>query len=664
MTLEQRRKYIELFVNNGFKCFPIKSGQKIADYRYKAEETKDDQIISDQENYGYIPIRNKGTAILDFDDKERFREFVQESIKQGYYATESPHGWHIPVINFSGDISKIELFDDTSDKKVLEIQSPKQYCVGPGCETQDGIYKPIDGKLFDAKNKDFNDFVDFLCKKLNLVSKKKSRSYNFKLREKFKNNEIPSDGQSNDYFFQAALQCNTDGLNIDEAKRKIEAIHTEWTKSKFYSGRTWSNIEKKIDEVYENNYKIEQGRPKEDSKDKLVNIAKKILTEFTLFSDPQTRQLFVTDNGFPEDVTVTMEKMITNEYETTRSETKEIIHFLIGKAEDMPSVNYDYIMFKDRMFDVIHNIDVEKDPNIICAIGFKDYNYISNPSCPKFIKLIDDHVEESSLSNLFACLSTVATPYRQTRMAMLYGPAGTGKTTLAESIIFSLGQAGYAMKISDFIADRAHESKLRGKTCMYFQDAPKTLKDIEKLKVTTGENLLSIRDLYKSAEGVRNMLTVLITSNHLISIDKDEEGPMFDRLTLVKFHSKIRDTPKEIDQYALEIAREEGENIISFCLNLRREGYKFDNSETVKRQWKDIANPEEKAIKENFYFAQTSDGMNIFEIIAKLKGKYPDQEYDIKELEKALVNCGYTKSRSLFLGISFIEAKNGQEVIS
>ena len=75
MTLEisNQDHYIELLRKNGFNCFPIPSGQKEADYCYKASRTPHNQVIKQDENYGYIPIMGRGTAIIDIDNKERYR---------------------------------------------------------------------------------------------------------------------------------------------------------------------------------------------------------------------------------------------------------------------------------------------------------------------------------------------------------------------------------------------------------------------------------------------------------------------------------------------------------------------------------------------------------------------------------------------------------------
>ena len=100
-------------------------------------------------------------------------------------------------------------------------------------------------------------------------SRKKNNSSSYKhLRDRFIAGQPPTNGQSNDYFFQAAIQCNTDGLAEAEAGEKIRVVYDKWRITDSFSDRPWSNIETKIQDVYENNMKIEIGRkPTQKNKD-------------------------------------------------------------------------------------------------------------------------------------------------------------------------------------------------------------------------------------------------------------------------------------------------------------------------------------------------------------------------------------------------------------
>ena len=89
---ETKQNFIELLRKNGFNCFPIPPNQKVADSRYKASKTAHNQSILDDENYGYIPILGMKTAIIDLDDKERYRKFAESMIEEGYMVIETGQG--------------------------------------------------------------------------------------------------------------------------------------------------------------------------------------------------------------------------------------------------------------------------------------------------------------------------------------------------------------------------------------------------------------------------------------------------------------------------------------------------------------------------------------------------------------------------------------------
>ena len=68
-------------------------------------------------------------------------------------------------------------------------------------------------------------------------------------------------GSSNDYFYQAAIQCYADNLTEGEAVKKIRNVYDKWILSDSFSQRPFSNVEAKIREVYEKNITLSEGRP-------------------------------------------------------------------------------------------------------------------------------------------------------------------------------------------------------------------------------------------------------------------------------------------------------------------------------------------------------------------------------------------------------------------
>ena len=220
MDIEKKNHYIKLFRNAKFNCFPIPSSQKVADFRYKASMTVPNQIIKGDENYGVLPTTGCGNCIVDLDNKEHYRKFAEFMIKEGFLMIESPHGWHMPVVDLGGAVSKIELFDYAiQPKKIVEIQGYDHYCVGTEStiiDTDDRELTYINrgsDKIWSGSGRDFHDFVDTICQKLKVESRKKNNNSSYQnFRDRFREGGLPTKGSSNDYFHQAAIACNTDGL--------------------------------------------------------------------------------------------------------------------------------------------------------------------------------------------------------------------------------------------------------------------------------------------------------------------------------------------------------------------------------------------------------------------------------------------------------------------
>ncbi len=408
-----REHYIELLRENGFNCFPIPENQKVADRRYNASQTQDNQPISQNENFGYIPIVGRGTAIFDLDHKEKYRSFAQHMIKQGYMVVETGNGWHIPVMGLKTVSSKIELFDyKFQDKKIIEIQGPKQYCVGPGSEIfHDKLKRQIiyqnkgTEKIWDAKDKDFNSFVDELCTQCRVESRKKSRSSHQNMRQRFKEMIPPTPGTSNDYFFQAAIQCNTDGLDEQSASDKIRTVYEIWEQSNSFSNRPWSNIETKIRDVYENDKKLSVGRTKakESGIDRTV-VAQQMITGRKIFSNVDTNEIFENCNGFLEKINNTLLREIIEKYpELEESDYNSILFKLKGMAKPMPPTNKNLIVFKNGVYDKRIRTLIKTDE--IADMGFKDYDYLlpSTQNIPtKFISVTFDNIPENEKNAMYS----------------------------------------------------------------------------------------------------------------------------------------------------------------------------------------------------------------------------------------------------------------------
>jgi hypothetical protein len=409
----ERKEFIEFFRKNGFNCFPIKPHHKVADFRYKAAKTLPNQEIKPDENYGVIPTREGKNGVIDFDDKEQYRKFNQHMIEKGYMVIESPHGWHVPFCNYSGLASKTELFDYMKQsKKIIEIQGYDHYVVGAGSvivgegdEANKLLeYKSVGSlKIWDAKGKSFEEIIDDLCRQCNVTASKKPRSTLQNYRLRFKKGIPPTKGTSNDYFFQAALVCNTEGMTQDKAIQKIQEIYDKWAVSDTFSQRPFSNIEAKILDVYDNNLTIHSGRPKDDKSFDRTRIAQGILEDRKLFSDADTGEIFENKNGFLELINRKLKKEIFEQYpELEKADYESVLFKLESGGEDMPETNKKLFVFKNGAFNVETKTLLDSDE--LADMGFKDYDYLPKLESnePKeFMKIMFGNVPQNEHPRIY-----------------------------------------------------------------------------------------------------------------------------------------------------------------------------------------------------------------------------------------------------------------------
>jgi phage/plasmid-associated DNA primase len=481
----------------------------------------------------------------------------------------------------------------------------------------------------------------------------------------FKEGKPPNKGQSNDYFMQAALVCNTEQNDRAVAINKIREIYDKWQQSDSYSGRPFSNILAKIDEVYDKDLTVTYGGDKSKKKEKLAEAMEQFMEDNRFYSDKKTRLIYTTDNGFLEEITVQLESRIVKDFGTDKTSTNEFIYQVWAKSPDLPQVEKDKIRFKNGVFDTSTNIFDSNDEITLCMIGYPEYDYKADANPISFISMIESQVKTHSLDDLKTWLSKVPTAKKEIRMAVCYGEPGTGKTALAEVLQHSLtSKYSKAVTMGDYFKDMVTRAGVIGKTLLYFQDAPKKWDQIDKLKQLTGENQLPVRELYKESEMSRNMLNIIISTNNLPKIADDDAGPMFDRLTLIEFEEKkIRGTNKDDEDWAENIAKLEGELIISYCLNLRKGNLKFSGSKETKYKWNIISCPELKAVTDTFTYDKNETGMSIHQVMEILNQRYPDNEFELKSVAEAIKEKGFTRKSETFIGLKVLEIPDGQETL-
>ena len=658
-----KKNLIKILRNNDYNCFPIPENQREADDKYDAARTKHNQIIQDNENFGYIPIEGTGTAIVDLDDKEEFRKFAEYMISKGYMVIETGRGWHIPVKGLNGIISKMMLYNYKlePDKQIIDIQGPKHYCVGPGSEVfHDKLQKQViyENKgtdiIWDANGMEFHEFIDDICVQCNVTGRtKKSRSSYRNMRERFKNGYPPTKGTSNNYFFQAAIQCNTDGLSEDKAIEKIKKVYDKWSISDGFSDRPWSNIEAKIRDVYENDKKLEAGRPKGASKSSIdrTEIAQEMIAGRKIFSDVDTDEIFENCNGFLEKINNTLLREMMHRYpEMEQADYNSILFKLKGLAEPITPTNKHLIVFKNGVYDKRVKSLIETDE--LADMGFKEYDYLlpteeNKPT--QFISITFDNIPNYEHSRINAGLRSVLSNYLDPKISVIYGLSGVGKSTPLIILVEILGEYAMEVELDKLLQDRFIRTKLNGLRLLVLQDLPQDWKDFSQLKVMTGEARLNERGFMQDSARFANKLKIWASGNYLAEIPENEKNAMYTR-RLSLLHN-IRDEPYPEDQeFSDRIIKEEGEKIISWILNIPDEKCQYENSTTVRSEWEKLASPEIGYLEENYTITSENVEVSVYNIV-QLFNEKNDTVISIDRMGKALKKLGYINKFNIIKNI-------------
>jgi hypothetical protein len=657
----KKNHHIELLRKNIFNCFPIPKrpqtdkNQKGADYRYDASRTAINQPIKENENYGYIPINGAGNAIIDFDNKERYRKYCESLIQKGYLVIETPHGWHVPVMGLTGKISKIDLFDYDlqPDKKIIEIQGPDSYCVGIGSviwdddtnfTTQTKYENKGSEKIWDLGGIPFDNLINDICKSCNVVgAKKTSRSSYQNLRNRFKEGKIPLKETSNDYFFQAGIQCKLDGMLKEKAIEKIGKIYDEWEKCEYFSGRTWEDIEEKINKVYDHDDNFKGGHPRGSSKQiDRTKISCDMIEDRVLFSDTETGEIFENKNGFLEKINKSLVREIMENHKgLEQSDYNSILFKLLGLAQPMPKTNKNLIVFKNGTRDI--KTKELMDTDNIADLGFKEYDYLPDTEENKpvnFIKIMFENVDKSEHTRIKAGLRSVLSNYLDPRISVIYGNSGVGKSTALLILVKILNDYALAVELDQLLSDKFIRAKIRGLRLLVLQDLPLDWKNFTIIKALTGEQIKSERGFMQDLVKFENKIKIFGSCNYLPKIPENEKNAMYGRrLSLI--HNMRKDPYPENFSLIDDIAEEEGEKIISWILNLKDEDCRYEDSKTIKDEWEKLASPEIEFLENNYDITDITCDTSIKEIVKDFKEKYPEAVMDIPTMKKSLESQGY-----------------------
>ena len=663
-----REELIRILRANGFNCFPIPkypdsyANPKGADSRYDSQRTQPDQPISAEENYGYIPIKGAGTCIIDLDHKENYRSFAEDCIAEGYMVIETPNGWHIPIRGLLGDIKKVMLYDYAIEpnKQIIEIQGYEHYCVGAGSDLIDKktgkrvYYKiPKNTKVMDYQfKKDIHDFIDYIqgCCKVNPPKRDSNRSAHKQMRDRFKEGKVPTKGTSNDYFYNAGIQCLTNGLEenlerdviLERAIPVVEEIYNKWVVSDTYSGRTWENVLTKLNDAILNGNPLKEGRPSGGGGDvDTVVIAQTLLAERKLYSDLDLGLLYEAENGFLEDITKDLGRDLQVLYPVlTEANYKDILFKVKNLADKMPETNPDLIVFKNGVYSLSQRKLIETEE--IADMGFKQYNYLENADPTKFIEIMFGDIKLDQYPVVKAGLRSIIKSRMDAKISVIHGQSAVGKSTGLTILGMILGdEYHFTTTVADFINDRATRSKIKNKRLLVFQDMPDKFKDFSIIKSVAGEHKQSIRGFNQANSTFTNKLKIWGSCNYLPEIPEKERNPMFtQRLSLI---ANTRTEPFEAnDSFAEEVVNAEGEKILSYLVNLKEDECQYENPKALAKRWLGIQSPEITFL-DKYY--EISDESLVEVPVSRVLKKYKEvtgEKISLDTLINTMKNEGYS----------------------
>ena len=465
---------------------------------------------------------------------------------------------------------------------------------------------------------------------------------------------LPTPNTSNDYFFQAAIQCRKDGLTQNEAQDKIKIVFDQWKKTAHYSGRPWANIETKINQVYESE-NFEQS----DRLEKFVKTAQ-IALDFSssrqIYSNVDTHDIFENKNGFLERINNNLKKELQVLYPTMSKENyNDILFKLEGLAKPIPETNKNLIVFKNGVLDRKQRKIIDTDE--IADLGFKEFNYLKATESnkpKKFIEIMFSNVRLEEHPRIKAGLKAIFNNRLDSRISVIYGISGVGKSTPLSILVKILGQYALSVELDQFLKDRFIKAKIIGKRLVVLEDLPKDWKDFAQIKTVTGEAIKTERGFLQDSVQFENKIKIWASGNYLTKIPEHEKNAMYSRRLSLIHNDKTAqyvENPGLID----EVVRDEGEKIISWIVNLPEEECQYEDSFTVRTEWEAIASPEMEYLEENYEITEEIDKkIPVYSLVKNFRDakKLP---MDLKTMGHALESVGYIVHYNIIKNIQIKE---------
>lgn len=289
------------------------------------------------------------------------------------------------------------------------------------------------------------------------------------------------------------------------------------------------NVTKPIQKILDKQIKLRASLPKAFIAAVDLRI-KKLMSLLTQFSDTTKRKPIIDDLKVPHRLLDTFfyKNLDTKSYllgfDNVIYDLKNMI-FRKGTPEDMVSLSVGYNFVKLA----------EDDENLIAV-----RNFISSLFS----------TEEMMLFSLRVAASFLEGVNPNEVFYLWIGFGRNGKSKYLKLISTSLGQYAVNIPISLFLNNKITNGnspspellKMKGARLICASEPPKGVGISETVKPMTGNDIMSVRGLYKDPVEFTVTGKIAISTNHYLQIDADEHA-MYDRMVPLKFPYKFVDKP-------------------------------------------------------------------------------------------------------------------------
>jgi len=406
-----------------------------------------------------------------------------------------------------------------------------------------------------------------------------------------------------------------------------------------------------INNVYDKNLKVGIDAPKKEGGFDSTAIALEMIADRKMYSDIESKTLFEDVNGFLEKQNRFLQREIQSMHpEMKEHEYKDVIFKLIGLAKVIPEANRDLFVFKNGKFNRLLKQFVDTDE--LADMGFKDYNYLEKlaENEPKeFLKVVFDNVPKHEHPRIKAALRSVFSGHLDPRISIVHGLSRVGKSTFLLILVYVLGsEYAVSMEYSQLVGDPFIKAKTAGKRLLVIQDMPKSYKDWDKIKALTGEGDKMERGFQKDAESSPNKIKVMGSANYVPKFPDEEKNSAYTRLSVI--HNIRKERYAENATFAERIAKDEGEKIVSWILNLSDEECQYEDYETTKKEWEDLASPEVAYLEKYWQVTDSIHDVGLKRVLdgcLEKTGKKVDREAMISSLKEMTYSITHNIIRNM-----------------